>query len=477
MKKIEARVPLTLLKVKTTIDVSYNTYERATWDQYLAASIVDSATSDEEAVLFVDEIAGKGSLNSHFKKLLDEVLKKGLDTRHKILSDNLYPKTIIDKNNSFDYYPTLNVSVYSTKIHEGNLSDYSREELKTLLNIQGDIIDIQFEPKEDSLQDTYSIRFEDNTLKICIMQNWLPLSSEQFNQSYNTDINDIGRYEGKIRRVGDGKGWAVLTNSVLDSLCEGKFYYYDEEGDHVSIGDSLEKTQIINVYGLYLYRRTNVDYSGKNGDKCQRALEHLLCDNLLFDFPQKSLVKLTRSVKEHRQQDVVNYILTRRDDSEIAEIGGNLISHGVTDGWEKEALLSIKKESKGSLTALYKISSDLDYTDAELSTIDSKILSIEHKERVEAYKANPESKIKEVRDKIGEITSSGIRQRMKLKSLKKSELTKEFTKELNNYVGHQEDDISKYTDSELEDYLSKVKVMYQHYLEVKKLLDKKGSNK
>lgn len=474
--KIEARVPLTLPKVKNTIVVSYNTYDPATWDQYLAASIVESATSEEETVLFVDEITGKGSLNCHFKKMLDKVQKMDLDTRHKILNKNLYPITKIDKTNSFDYYPSLNVSVYSTKIHEGNLSDYSREVLKTLLNIQDDIIDIQFEAKEDSLQDTYPIKFEDNALEIRIdKQNWLPLSSEQFNQSYNTDINDIGRYEGKIRRVGDGKGWAVLTNSVLDSLCDDKFCYYDEEGDHVSIGDSLEETQIINVYGLYLYRRINVDYSGKNGDKCQRALEHLLRKNSLFDFPQKLLVKLTRSVNEHSQQDVVNYILTRRDDSEIAEIGGNLISHGVTEGWEKEALLSIKKESKGSLTALYKISSDLDYTDAELSTIDFKVLSIEHKERVKIYKTNRDAIIKEIRYIIGKITSSGIRQRMR--SLKKTDTTKKLTEELNRYVGHQKDDISKYTESELEDYLSKVRVMYQHYLEVNKLLDKKGSNK
>jgi hypothetical protein len=473
--KIEARVPLTLPKVKNTIVVSYNTYEKATWDQYLAASIVKSATSEGEAALFVDEITGKGSLNSHFKKLLDEVQKKDIDTRDKILNENLYPFTKIDETNSFDYYPTLNVSVYSTKIHEGNLSDYSREELKTLLNIQDDIIDIQFKAKEDNRQDWYSVRFEDNIKKICIKQNWLPLSSEQFNQSYNTDINDIGRYEGNIRGIGEGERWSVLTNSVLDSLCDDKFCYYDEEGDHVSIGDSLEKTQIINVYGLYLYRRTKVDYSGKNGDKCQRALEHLLRNDLLFDFPQKSLVKLTRSVKNHSQQDVVNYVLSRRDDSDMAEIGANLISHGVTEGWGKEALLSIKKESKGSLTALYKISSDLDYTDAELSTIDSKVLSIEHKERVKAYKANRDAIIKEIRGIIGEITSSGIRQRMK--SLKKTDMTKKLTEELNRYVGHQKDDISKYTGSELDDYLSKVKVMYQHYIEVKKLLDKKGLNK
>lgn len=474
--KIEARVPLTLPKVKTTIVVSYNTYEPATWDQYFAASIVESASSEEGAVEFVDEIAGKGSLNSHFKKLLNKVQKMDLDTRRKILNDNRYPITKIDKTNSFDYYPTLNVSVYSTKIHEGNLSDYSREELKTLLNIQDDIIDIQFEAKEDSLQDTYPIKFEDNALEIRIdKQNWLPLSSEQFNQSYNTDINDIGRYEGKIRRVGDGKGWAVLTNSILDTLCDDKFCYYDEEGNHVSIGDTLKETQIINVYGLHLYRKTNVDYSGKNGDKCQRALEHLLRNNLLFDFPQKSLAKLTCSVKNHSQQKVVNYILSSRDDSYMAEIGANLISHGVTEGWGKEALLYIKKESKGSLTTLYKISSDLEYTDTELCTIDSNVLSIEHKERVKAYKANRDAIINEIRSIIGEITSSGIRQRMK--SLKKTDMTKKLTEELNRYVGHQKDDISKYTDSELDDYQSKVKVMYQHYLEVKKQLDKKGSNK
>lgn len=467
---IEARVRLTLPKYRTEIVVSYNTYEPVTFDQYLAASIVAYSQSENDVYQFIDDITGKSSLNNHFKKLVEDIQKMDDNTVHKILDNSIYPTTRIE-NYDCIYYPNFDVSEYKGKIIKGDIRHSSSDDLKKLLNIQEDIISKEFETKEDTVQDTYSIRFETEYLKICVNKHdWLPLSSEYFNHLYKSDIKDFERYKGTVCKVADGKGWSVLTSKVLDRLCESERSFYDDEGNHVLIDSSLEVTQITKVHGLYLYRKNRIEYAKQNGNKCQRALEFLLSNEFLFDFPTEHLVKLTRCVKEHWQQKVVNYILSRRDDSKIAEIGCNLVS-SFTEGWEKEALLSIKKIYSKGLTDIYKISSDLDYTDVELSRIDFKVLSIEHQERVKAHRARREEKINEVRGLIGEITSSGIRQRMR--SIKATELTKIFTKELNRYVGHQKEDISKYTDSQLDDYILKIEEMYLHFLDVQKMLDEK----
>ena len=468
---IEARIPLTLPKVKTKIVVSYNTYKLATYDQYLAASIVVHAQSDNDVYQFIDDITGKGSLNNHFHKLVDDIRKLDNSTIRKVLDNSNYPVTLIDESNQYTYYPVFDVSEYKGEILKGDIKSMDSDELKKLLNIQDDIIKVEIKSKEDIRSDTYSVRFKDNLIEICLNKHdWQPLSSHQFNNIFSSDIKDVDRYSGAVLSDVDGKGWVLLKNDILERLCKNQFSFYDNDGNHVSISGSLEVTQILNVHGMFLYRLKHIDYSKQNGNICQQALEHLLENDLLFDFPTDRLVKLTHSVKEHWQQKVCNYILSRRDDNKIAEIGCNLIA-SITDGWEKESLLSIKKVYRKGLTTLYKISADLDYTDAELSKIDFKVLTEEHQERMRAYMASRQNKLDEIRSIIGEITNSGIRERMK--SLEVNELTKVFKKELNKYVAHQKNDIGKYDDEHLDDYISKIEEMYLHFLDVQKMLDEK----
>ena len=463
--KIKARVPLTLDKVNTVIMVSYNTYEPATYDEYLVTSIVVNADNDSDINSYIDDITGKGSLNKHFKKLVDNIIKMDDNTRAKILNNSIYPVTRIDKSNQYTYYKLFNISEFRGEIYDGCLQTYSEEELKKLLNIKGDVIKIEFEDKFEQKKDQYTIRMEDGHVTVGLKKNWLPLTHNQFNYCYETSSVDINKYKGVIKDSGEGDQWSELTPSYLDKLCSDHFCYYDENGNHASIGnDGLRITQIINIWGLYFYKYSMFEYNPKNAGMCQRVLEHLFRTEQLYEFDNKALLKLTQSVNSETQQQVVNYILDRRDDSNLANIGIKLLPKR-KEGWGRNALLAMKKVyQQRDLTIFYKIDRDLDYSDEELSKIDNCILSPEDKKRVEEYKANRENKIGEINKKIGEITTSGIRER--LKSIKADGDTKKLTKLLNKHIGHKKDGINAYSDNDLDKYLEEIRLLYSLYQKV-----------
>jgi len=473
--RIEARVPLHLPKVVTKVTVTYNAYEQATYDVYLAASIVVNAISESDIERYIDDITGKGSLNKHLKKRIEEIQKMDDSTRKKILDYSIFPITKIDKTNRFVYYPYFDVSELRGKVIKGNLKDFSYDELKKRLNIDGDNIKFEFEENNDSREDQYPVRLEDNNLSVNInRQDWLTLTSSQFEKAYKSSLSGIERYNGVIKDSGEGDHWRVLTDNVLNNLVNDKCCYIDNNGNHCSVKDYLEVTQIINVFGLFLYKKKQYDYTSQNINKCQRVVEHLFQSQQLFDFAKQPLLSLTNSVNDKTKQNIINYILTRREDPEMAEIGIDVLSR-ITHDWEREALMSMKKASRQSLTNFYRINPDLDYTDMELSRIDKKILSQEDLERRDKYISNRKSKITEIRGIVGEITASGIRQRMK--NLYKNETTKILTKELNAHIGHKEDDIIKYSDEQLDQYLTVVREMYKHYQEVLKMITSNDANK
>ncbi len=67
--QIHARIPLSLPNTTYKIKLSYNTFVKSTYDNFLAATIVKNAKNNSELKTYIDEITGKGSLNSHLKKL------------------------------------------------------------------------------------------------------------------------------------------------------------------------------------------------------------------------------------------------------------------------------------------------------------------------------------------------------------------------------------------------------------------------
>ena len=67
--EIRAKVALSLPNQFYKVVLKYDTFEKATYDSYLVASIVANAKNEKDAMEYIDEITGNGSLNPHFKKL------------------------------------------------------------------------------------------------------------------------------------------------------------------------------------------------------------------------------------------------------------------------------------------------------------------------------------------------------------------------------------------------------------------------
>ena len=110
--KIQISLKLRLTKQRKTIKVSYHTFETATFDRYLAASLALRAKSEKEAKQYINDITGQGSLNGHFVSLYEDMAKRSENDLHSILMNSLVPILKIDSGNWYDYYPELNVSIF-----------------------------------------------------------------------------------------------------------------------------------------------------------------------------------------------------------------------------------------------------------------------------------------------------------------------------------------------------------------------------
>ena len=97
--EIRAKVALSLPNDFYKIILKYDTFEKATYDSYLVASIVKITKTEKEAFKYIDEITGNGSLNPHFKKMYKEISQLSDEQVQNILNDSLFPITIVDKKN------------------------------------------------------------------------------------------------------------------------------------------------------------------------------------------------------------------------------------------------------------------------------------------------------------------------------------------------------------------------------------------
>ena len=86
-------------------------------------------------------------------------------------------------------------------------------------------------------------------------------------------------------------------------------------------------------------------------------------------------------------QDVINYILVRKDSKELTLIGVNLLYKGIEKKWSEEALKSFMYYADSSkYNAIYRATPEL-VTDIQiLSMITTNYLIPEHKNRIEEYK-------------------------------------------------------------------------------------------
>ena len=141
--------------------------KKVAYDQYFIASLVRHSKSEDKAFSLIDELTGKGSLNYHFKKIYEEIIKLSNDEIDSILKDSLFPVQKIDTFR-YMYIPLLDISVFDKNIIDGNLKN---DELfpKQLVSENGAYVAHTYmENEQITKQDIYEVNLEEHKTEIRI---------------------------------------------------------------------------------------------------------------------------------------------------------------------------------------------------------------------------------------------------------------------------------------------------------------------
>lgn len=454
---VQINLKLRLSKIKYGIKVSYNTFEKATFDQFLMASVALRSESYEDAKTYIDNITGSGSLNAHFKQLYEKASRLDKNQLADIMNNSMYPILKIDKSNSYDYYPELNVSVFNNRVYQGDFGKY--EDLIERLYIQEKVIESEvFVKSNKATAEPYSVKFEDSKILVKITEEWIHLDASVFEEIFDNDLNQINKVGSDIHEGADGAGWYALTNAVINNMYSGNNFFYDN-GDHCLIrNDDVRKTIISRIAGMFIYREEVIPYLD-NQELCEKVLGILVNNKSINEFKTRSLVTLLTFSNDLLAQSIINYILTRKDSKELALMGIELLVRGVEKNWEDEALKTFMDYADSSKYSLiYRANPKLISDIQTLSMINPDFLIPAHKKEVEEYKKDREAKITTIQGMIGEITTSGIRE--KSKQIASNDGTKRFSKLANKYIGHSKIDFENATQKELDKYLKEIAEMY-----------------
>ena len=474
--EIRAKVALSLPNKYYKITLKYDTFQKATWDEYLVANLVASSTK-REAMKYIDEISGNGSLNSHFKKLYDKISDLKKKQVNDILQDSLFPVTMIDTKHHFKYYPMFDATRMENRVYKGNIKN-NEDLIKYLIMPPGDnikFLGLEYSEEEGKLkQDTYNAIFSDDEIMVDLDGgNYYPISKENFKEVYKSDLdNNWEGYLGEIGNTITEGNWSVLSKSIVNNFKNSKWKYRDSSNFHTELTNELIKTfEIISVFGMYFYKVSGFEFKKENAKQCEDAINYLMQSNNINEFKNKSLINLLSAVDDKLSQSVINYILSRKDSKELSEFGMKLIKSGLEKGWDLETLLSMKKSvSFSEFNYLYKLNPNLGFNIEEILNIDDMYLIEEHKRMKTDYLSEKENIIREINLMIGEITNSGLRE--KIKSLGKSDLKDKVKKFLDKRTGHNTKEYTSLTLPQLKKEYEEIKDMYTgKYQELLKLVE------
>ena len=179
--KLQAKLRLALSKQRKVIEIKYNTFEKATYDKFLCASLAKRAHSKEEAYTYIDDITGQGSLNSHFKMLYDEAKTLGGDQLDAIMASSMYPILKIDSSAWYDYFEEFGISLYKNKIFIGDLENYSIEAIAQIVGVNETILEKRvITQRNDKRPQPYDVIIEDNKISVKIGTDYLDIRQDLF---------------------------------------------------------------------------------------------------------------------------------------------------------------------------------------------------------------------------------------------------------------------------------------------------------
>lgn len=456
---LQVNLKLKLVRIPKTICVKYNTYEKATYDQYLVASIALRTHRDQKvAEKYIDEITGAGSLNGHFKSLYQSVSKFTEEQLQNIMSNSMFPVLKVDKNNSYLYYPQINISVFRNKVYSGDFGEYSN--VCDYLMIHEEIIEKNVEcKKEISTPDPYFVLIEENKIQVKIADSFNEISQEEFRELLVNELVGLGKYDGMIHKNVIGDNWKILTNAAIGNMFSNNNYYYDVDGNHCQIRhENVRKTMIAQIAGLYIFKEEIMQYNS-NKEMCEKVVQILFENNAINEFKTKALLVILHNVEDISAQQVINYILSRKESKEISLLGIEMLKKGLEKGWNDETLISFAKYADSSMfNLIYKANPMLVNDVEQLIHIDFDLLTESHKQSVKELYESKQKKMKAIETILGEVAASGIRER--IKKLKADDDTRRATKLMNDLMAHAQKGLDEMSMLQLDNKLAQAKELH-----------------
>ena len=464
--EIKAKVALSLPNKFYKVTLKYDTFEKATYDSYLIASLVKNTKNKKEAEMYIDDISGEGSLNPHFKKLYNDISKLTDEQIDGILKDSLFPITVIDDKHHFEYYEMFDATKMNNKVYHHNLADDPN--LKDMImpkDQNAKFLSVDFKLEDGTVvSNVYDAIFTENEIKVDLAGgNYCPISKENFDSVYANDLKEVERYKGIIGNQITSGNWNVLNNQSLAALCNLKQFYIDNDGNHCTVLlNCMKKTEVINVFSLYFYKETRYEYTIKNSNICEQVVDYLIMSNNINEFKTRNLINILAAVSDITAQNVVLYILRRKESKEIAEVGLRLIKQGLEKGWDSEVLKSIKKFCpKSEIKYIYKLDNNLNFDlEDDILFIDDVDLTEIDLKRKREYVSERKNRIKSMNSMVGDIMNSGIREKMKSLKTQDSDC-KDLRKFINKYSAHNRNDYEKMSLEKLTNVYNEIDKIYK----------------
>ncbi len=456
--KLQAKILLNLPKSLNTICLSYNTYEKATFDQYLVASIVYRCVTEKKINGYIDSITGKGSLNNHFKKLATKIMKMDKEAIERILENSMYPITKIDKTHKYIYYPDFNISIIGNKVHNGNICDLSIEKLKDLLLINYDLISFEVEQKDNTKIDTYNVKIDEKITINLLNDYTIDVSSDVLMKFYESPNIDFSKYKGIVKTECDNyDNWNMLTEKSYNAIVNNPRTFVDQNGNLCILNDDyIKNEEILNHFGLYFYKERRLDFNKNNSMYCSLALKYLFDNSYINEIKTKTLIAILKNVNDFDSQKTINYILSRKESKELSLLGLDLICRGIEKGWSDESLIAIKKfASSKDLSTIYRINNEIEYSLTEIISIENQILNDKHQNMKKNYFKERKNKIRMIQDILGLVIGKALREKVKKIPNQSDKDIKEFTKLCNNLFAHNKESLSDLGDEKLKNKLDK----------------------
>ena len=151
------------------------------------------------------------------------------------------------------------------------------------------------------------------------------ISQEKFAELLVNELSGLGKYEGAVHKNVVGDNWKILTNAAIGNMFSNNNYYYDADGNHCQIRhENVRKTLIAQIAGLYIFKEEILQYNA-NKEMCEKVLQVLFENNAINEFKTKALLVILHNVDDVSAQQVINYILSRKESKEISLFGIELL--------------------------------------------------------------------------------------------------------------------------------------------------------